>query len=124
MDNKETLTTKDFKMWLRGVEEMQDENWTPSAQQWKRIREKIDCIEDTIQSNVTPMTLDARPTYTPSGIASAPAQGAGVPFALPSHPPATGNHNNPLFGKGDGHKAVTPSSDVSAGQPYVSSFAA
>lgn len=36
-----------FKAWLEGVEEMQGEDWTPNAEQWRRIREKLMAIEDT-----------------------------------------------------------------------------
>lgn len=48
-DDKQELTIKEFKMWLRGVEEMQDDSWCPSPTQWKKIRAKID--EITEQSN-------------------------------------------------------------------------
>ena len=46
MSEGTTLTIKEFKMWLRGVEEMQPDGWSPSQQQWARIREKIDSIEE------------------------------------------------------------------------------
>ena len=41
------ISTKEFKMWLQGVEEMQTEEWVPDARQWKLIRAKIELIENT-----------------------------------------------------------------------------
>ena len=42
---KKTSLTE-FRAWLEGVEEMQGNDWVPTIEQWKRIREKIDSIED------------------------------------------------------------------------------
>lgn len=46
MSKKETITVEMFKMWIEGIEEMQEDDWTPSPTQWKRIRQKIDMLED------------------------------------------------------------------------------
>lgn len=46
MSDKNTITIKEFRMWLQGVEEMQDAAWVPNPMQWRRIREKIDTIVD------------------------------------------------------------------------------
>lgn len=40
------LTLNQFKSWLEGVEEMQGEDWTPSPEQWKKIRNKISLMFD------------------------------------------------------------------------------
>ncbi len=40
-----TITIKEFKMWLMGVEEMQSPDWTPDHNQWKVIRAKINLID-------------------------------------------------------------------------------
>lgn len=40
------LTINEFKMWLQGVEEMQQPDWIPDARQWEKIRQKIDMIID------------------------------------------------------------------------------
>lgn len=50
--SKETITINDFKMWLSGVEEMQDDDWTPTQSQWKRIRGKIDNIQEVKSNNI------------------------------------------------------------------------
>lgn len=36
---KQTLA--EFRAWLSGVEELQPDDWAPSAEQWKLIRDKI-----------------------------------------------------------------------------------
>ena len=41
------ITIEEFRAWLSGVEDMQPENWCPTQEQWKKIREKIELIEDT-----------------------------------------------------------------------------
>lgn len=45
---QQKISLKDFKSWLQGVEDMQEEGWTPSPTQWKKIREKIDQIQETV----------------------------------------------------------------------------
>jgi hypothetical protein len=43
-----SISIKEFQMWLDGVEEMQEADWTPDARQWKRIRAKIDTIDSAL----------------------------------------------------------------------------
>lgn len=49
MSTGKKITVSEFRFWLQGVEEMQDEGWTPNSQQWSKIREKIDQIVETEQ---------------------------------------------------------------------------
>ena len=42
--NNSKITLSEFRAWLSGVEEMQDDNWTPSQSQWETIRCKMDLI--------------------------------------------------------------------------------
>jgi hypothetical protein len=46
------VSVKDFLSWLSGVEDMQEEGWYPSAEQWARIRSKIELLEDNGTSYV------------------------------------------------------------------------
>jgi hypothetical protein len=119
------ISVREFRMWLQGVEEMQDEGWTPSTQQWTRIREKIDLIDDSTPA--TPVTL-AHPTYAGPNIrapgpAVAPPEHIFPPVpAGPSNlmmPPAMPQAQNPLFGSGGQLK--TPDIDTSA-KGYESGF--
>lgn len=40
------MKISEFKAWLEGAEELQPEDWVPSESQWKRIRAKIDEIDE------------------------------------------------------------------------------
>ena len=112
MDN---ITVKEFKMWLQGVEEMQDEDWSPTYTQWVKIREKIDILSEDVVSHapVAPVSVNQAPpkpviradgTVVATGpvVAAAPSIMASTPTVarprdagdfVPPPPP-----NNPLFG--------------------------
>ena len=121
VDNKQ-ISIKDFKMWLQGVEEMQDENWTPSPSQWKRIREKIDSINDNVGNQQSKFT-----TNTPN-IPNVPQPQFNNFPVPPSNIPLPSQHSsvpvNPLFGSPEtGIPTKTPNVDTTDGKPYKSSFA-
>jgi len=40
------ISLLEFRAWLEGVEELQPSDWSPSAEQWKLIREKIKLIKE------------------------------------------------------------------------------
>lgn len=48
-DKKEekTLTIRDFKVMIEGMDMVLGEDWYPTEAQWKRIRAKIDLLIDT-----------------------------------------------------------------------------
>lgn len=70
---KPTITIKEFRMWLQGVEEMQDSAWVPNPVQWKRIREKIDTIEEESQ-NIVPQFVHNMPFIPPVQQAALPPE--------------------------------------------------
>ena len=43
---KITQTVAEFRAWIEGIEEMQEASWHPSAAQWKKIRTRIDTIQE------------------------------------------------------------------------------
>ena len=43
------VTYGEFLAWLEGVESMQEENWTPTAIQWKTIREKLNTVKPDVE---------------------------------------------------------------------------
>lgn len=43
---KKTLSATEFKSWISGVTEMQEKTWAPNAQQWAKIKAKIDMLEE------------------------------------------------------------------------------
>ena len=91
-----TISIKEFKMWLEGVEEMQEENWTPDARQWKRIREKIEQIEEVTAS--APMW--APPGHRPRGTADESSLPPGMELVFPpmngAPPSTTGGTTQPV----------------------------
>lgn len=55
----------EFRAWLSGVEEMQEDGWVPNSTQWELIRERIDKIKiDDVQDlgQVTPPQSTQRPS--------------------------------------------------------------
>lgn len=63
------ITLNEFRAWLDGVEELQPNDWSPDAKQWKLIRDKIDNIIEN----------------QPAPVAEAPAQGT---YNVPTPAPA------------------------------------
>ena len=57
-----------FKAWLEGVEEMQEEGWHPTASQWQTIRAKFDLIAEPKPPAPAPVAAGPMP------VAPAPAQ--------------------------------------------------
>lgn len=43
----EPITADELKTWLEGVESMQDDDWCPDFDQWKKIRAKIELLMDS-----------------------------------------------------------------------------
>ena len=58
-----SLSIKEFKAWMKGVEDMHGENWSPNKAQWKKIREKLELLDEEIipQYNVTPFNQPFMP---------------------------------------------------------------
>ena len=96
---KKKISVKEFHAWLSGIEDMMEDNegvWTPSATQWKRIRDKIKDIDDKVEivrerdSESTPKRefrpAQVEPVYAESGLLAHPAtELANKPF-LPDSP--------------------------------------
>lgn len=47
------ISVREFRAWLSGVEEMQPDGWSPDAGQWKKIREKINTLADSVVHETT-----------------------------------------------------------------------
>lgn len=122
-----TINVKEFKMWLQGVEEMQQDGWIPDARQWAKIREKIDQIDDTAPSSYTPappnnwVASPQQPQYR--AIPDVDAVELPPTFQIP---PSTGYGAPPPgalpLATRDGASVQTPNIDTSSGQ-YRSTFA-
>ena len=120
-----SITIKEFRMWLEGVEEMQEEGWVPDAKQWARIRTKINSIEDAPLPKRTEAQVPQYNTYNPNEVA--PSGYIPEPFQIPTTVlanPASGGlpgmGNAPAF-PGGLVTTKTPDIDTSVGG-YVSKF--
>jgi hypothetical protein len=116
----ETISLNDFRSWLQGVEDMQDDNWTPTSTQWIKIRQKIDCIEQQA-------SLPNPPVY-PTGVRTASFQSpqpsimeqqfipAPAPMPFPS--PTTGRVSTFIPPPPPAHfdSTKTPDIDTSTGE--------
>lgn len=123
MADKE-ITVNDFRMWLEGVEEMQDANWVPDERQWRRIREKINEITEKtpvlhtpgLVGGTVPIPRGELPPVQPAGpsMMPNPAFSQGAP-RLPTN-------LSPVLATGGQAAVRTPDIDTQ-GKPYESSFA-
>ena len=68
----DTIDIDTFKAWLSGVEDMQGDDWTPSAEQWKKIRSKINLL--TVPEYEDPKTYPQQPMYRSPGQVGSPIQ--------------------------------------------------
>lgn len=41
-------TVKEFKAWLSGILEFQSDDWSPNAEQWRTIQERISLLQDEV----------------------------------------------------------------------------
>jgi len=77
-------TYKEFLSWLEGVESMQEDDWVPTASQWKTIREmlsnvKPEEVEVPTPANIPPARVPVNPgqpvgrMIDPAGVRPTPA---------------------------------------------------
>ena len=125
-DNTKKLTIKEFRMWLEGVEEMQEEGWTPNTVQWRRIRDKLNEIDDTpsgvLHRAAAPvsnaqMIEPPRPPAPSGPVQFAPPGIGGGVFPTPSAELA----QRPFMPETTGMAVRTPNIDTTGGN-YVSAF--
>ena len=119
-----TITLNNFRSWLQGVEDMQEEGWTPSPTQWAKIRSKIDMIEQPTPSvNITNTNL-------PTMIRGQMIEPAAPPYIPPYVPPVMANPQNgarvttfmnPAASSLFNDNPKTPDIDTSSGQ-YTAPF--
>ena len=122
---KPQITVKEFRMWLEGVIEMQDDNWIPDARQWNKILGKIYDIADNTAISVN--------TYVPQQYNHNPAPFIPAPMPrgdndyMMAQPglggvPVTASYGSSLLAGDQGNIPVkTPSVDSTNGYdtPFV-----
>lgn len=110
--SKKKLSLNEFRAWLSGVEEMQDESWTPSPTQWRTIRTKIEEVIDPVQQQQRTRYVDEGYDERPMG----PIRPAG-PSAFTAPLPATPAVTVP------GMSGSTKTADIDTSKkPYVAAF--
>lgn len=82
MNNKQ-ISVRDFKMWFEGVVDANPTDWVPNADQWAKIKAKIDQLIEApaVAQQVQPSGKIAIPVPGPS---MAPAN---IPVARPGEVP-------------------------------------
>lgn len=128
---KKKLSLNEFRAWLSGVEEMQPEDWTPNANQWRTIRSKIEEVIDVPaqrQRIVDDEYYEERPRGPirpagPSAFNAGQSSMAAAPTALAveTNLVAVPGSNEPGGVRSGGLKIKTPNIDTSNTQ-YVAAF--
>ena len=77
---KQTLL--EFQAWLQGITEIQPDDWTPDASQWKMIYEKILNVKEPV------VKIAPAPTPAPQQFAPGYPQPSYIPPQVPTHMPA------------------------------------
>lgn len=114
------MTLIQFQAWLEGVEEMHPEDWCPTADQWKLIRNKIKTIIETAveaPKSVAEISTFNPPNATalPPGVQIAPE----IPSSIPAGPVEEASPEAQRLLKGDGTgKTVTPNSEHGDASPF------
>jgi hypothetical protein len=76
---KNEISVSEFKSWISGIQDMQEDDWTPNKQQWEKIRGKIDMLAETEAPEVVAPAQQPYQTYTPNYQYTPPA-------AMPTFP--------------------------------------
>ncbi|MGI0076381.1 MAG: hypothetical protein ACREAU_03130 [Nitrosopumilaceae archaeon] len=131
MKNNKQISLAEFRAWLEGVEELQPARWSPNSNQWKLIRQKIDCIQApapiTVQQTTPPQYMHNQRQPTEQALTEVDGQASALPdLAVPGIPinlsSVFKHHQQPIGGiKTQGGTIVTPNIDTSSGG-FKSSF--
>lgn len=140
MADDKKVTVRDLQTFIDAVEFASDqEEWTPSPKQWKRIRDMINNLESAsvaqpqpqvqyaqpVQPHYQPPLQLAQPAPTfsgPSTLSGVTPSGAPFGGGMPTAAPFGGTPAGAAFG-GGAAPVRTPDIDTSNGKPYQSSFA-
>lgn len=79
----------EFRAWLNGVEELQPDDWAPTAEQWQLIRAKIDGIAEP-KVVAAPAPAPANQNFNVQPVQGNPYQMASAQAHIPPPPPPSG----------------------------------
>lgn len=46
--SKNEISVSEFKSWISGIEDMQEDDWVPNKVQWDKIKAKIDLLSEDL----------------------------------------------------------------------------
>lgn len=103
---KTKISLAEFKAWLEGVEDLQDDDWSPSKVQWEKIRQKIENIDEGVVNTLSQpsqQSVSYQPIAYPQPVNTQSAFGQPYPVSnginnVIDHGPTAGiaiNLNNP-----------------------------
>lgn len=125
---RKRISLNEFRAWLEGVEELQANDWTPSADQWKLIRAKMNNIVAQKQQSTPAPTPQG--FHTPGRVSPVQELQASLPPLPPLSPPVGGippgvggmsPEAKAMMPTQPGGKSVTPNIDTTDGK-YQSNF--
>lgn len=65
--SKNEITVSEFKSWISGIEDMQEDDWVPNKSQWDKIKAKIELLtEDFVESLPVEQPMVQRQPIYPS----------------------------------------------------------
>ena len=107
-----TISVKAFKSMVEGMDMIGGDDWSPSPEQWKKIREKIELLDETVE------VVSAPAVDVPGSRAVvAPVQPVERPVANPDNPWENGTAVMPNTPGGVPEGEVTMGKSMSALTP-------
>jgi hypothetical protein len=61
--SKNEISVSEFKSWISGIEDMQEDDWVPNKTQWDKIKAKIELLSDDIVETTVDHATPAYPQY-------------------------------------------------------------
>ena len=111
--SKAGISLSEFRSWLQGIEDMQDEGWSPDASQWIKIKQKISQIEE--DSEVELEVVASTPTRPLSN----------PPSIMPTYPGTAMNRPAPIMQQPPqqfGANGATKTPDIDSSNGYTSNL--
>jgi hypothetical protein len=123
--SKKQLSVSEFKIWLDGYCLSHDDNWAPSTEQWKMIKDKIFALVETdIKPEQPPVRnmLPPQPNFLPRGPVMLPPSNFMQPQSgMNEHPQQSmvGITNTPPLIKTSTGALKTPDKDSSGTSDFA-----
>jgi hypothetical protein len=82
--NVTPMSVQEFKMWIKGLSDFQDDSWSPNKPQWEHIRLLIDSLSDTVVVTNRPQSQQPiRQPVAPMGETAVLADNLSQPMTQP-----------------------------------------